>query len=517
MPERDLRPGRRGDNNLAQRAEVLTEIAAVAQVHAVALQALNGRRQRHAAQGDFKHVLDVGNVEAVTRDGIAVDIELNVVAAHSAFRKSAQRPRHGFHDRLDLRRHALQLRQVGAGDLNPHWRLDAGRQHINPRFDGHRPGVIEAGELDGGVHRVAQLVGRAVAMGDDLAIRVFDVHRRPLPFGLKHDGGFDHVHRRGVGSGLGPADLPEDVVHFREGLYDLVGLLEDRPRLGHTEAREGGGHVKQVAFVERRHEFRAEVLVGEYLANLEGPLLDGTVRQQPGRQFVPGEKDPQNQRGGQRDHRPAPLDDEINDRMVEPDEDAVNWVLLLGRDFATDEETHQDRRQSDREDRRRRHGVGLGEGQRLEHSARLLGEHENREERDRDHEQRVEQRRPHLHGGVPNDVPMGFLALVALHVLVGVLDHDDDGVHHGAYGDGDPAQGHDVGADALGKHDEERDEHGDRQNDDGHEGATQVHEKRQTHQRHHDAFLEQLLLQRLDGALDERAAVIGDGIRHVRR
>ena len=346
-------PVGRGDDDLAQRAEVLAEIAAVAQVDAVALQALNGRGQRHAAQGDFQHVLDVGNVEAVAGDGIAVDVELDVVAAHGALGKSAQRARHGLHHRLDLRRHALQLRQVGAGDLDAHRRLDAGRQHVNAGLDGHRPGVVEAGELDGGVHRVAQLVGRAAAMGDDLAGRVFDVHRRPFLFGLEHDGGFDHVHGRGVGGGLGPADFAEDVVHFREGLDDLVGLLEDGPRLGDTEAREGGGHVEQVAFVERRHELRAEVLVGEDLADLEGPLLDGTVRQQPGRQFVPGEEDPHDQRGGQRYHRPAPLDDEINDRMVEPDEEAVDRVLLLGRDFAADEETHQDWRQGDRENRGR--------------------------------------------------------------------------------------------------------------------------------------------------------------------
>ena len=43
----------------------------------------------------------------------------------------------------------------------------------------------------------------------------------------------------------------------------------------------------------------------------------------------------------------------------------------------------------------------------------------------------------------------GFLALVALEVLVGVLDHDDDGVDHRADGDGDAAERHDVRADAL--------------------------------------------------------------------
>ena len=47
------------------------------------------------------------------------------------------------------------------------------------------------------------------------------------------------------------------------------------------------------------------------------------------------------------------MDDEINDRMIEPDEEAVDGVLLLGRDLAADEEAHQDRRQRDGEQRRR--------------------------------------------------------------------------------------------------------------------------------------------------------------------
>ena len=66
-------------------------------------------------------------------------------------------------------------------------------------------------------------------------------------------------------------------------------------------------------------------------------------------------------------------------------------------------------------------------------------------------------------------------------------------------------------------HDQERDQHGDGQDDDGHQRAAQVQEEREADQRHDDAFLEQLFLQRLDGALDQRAAVVGDGIGHVGR
>ena len=99
----------------------------------------------------------------------------------------------------------------------------------------------------------------------DVAVVVGDVHLRPFLLGLEHDGGFDHVHRRGIGGGFGATDLAEDVVHLGKGLDDLVGLLEQLARFGRGDAREGGRHVEQVAFVERRHEFGADVLVGEQI------------------------------------------------------------------------------------------------------------------------------------------------------------------------------------------------------------------------------------------------------------
>ncbi len=105
---------------------------------------------------------------------------------------------------------------------------------------------------------------------------------------------------------------------------------------------------------------------------------------------------------------------------------------------------------------------------------------------------------------------MRFLALVVFEMFVGVLDHDDDRVHHRADGDGDAAQRHDVRAEALAEHDEERHQHRDGQNDDGHQRAAQVHQEREAHQRHDEAFLEELFLERLDRAFNQRAAVVGD-------
>ena len=52
-------------------------------------------------------------------------------------------------------------------------------------------------------------------------------------------------------------------------------------------------------------------------------------------------------------------------------------------------------------------------------------------------------------------------------MLVRVLDHDDGGIDHGADGDGDAAQAHDVGVDAERAHGDEGDQHADRQHHDG--------------------------------------------------
>jgi len=69
-------------------------------------------------------------------------------------------------------------------------------------------------------------------------------------------------------------------------------------------------------------------------------------------------------------------------------------------------------------------------------------------------------------------------------------------VHHRADGDGDAAERHDVRADALPEHDEERNYHCDRQNDDRHQRAAQMQQERQAHERDDDAFFQQLFLER---------------------
>ena len=61
-------------------------------------------------------------------------------------------------------------------------------------------------------------------------------------------------------------------------------------------------------------------------------------------------------------------------------------------------------------------------------------------------------------------------------------------------------------------HDHERDQHRDRQNDDRDQRAAEMQQERDADQRDDDAFLDQLFFERFDRAIDQRAAVVGDGV-----
>src|ERR1051325_8019249 len=129
-------------------------------------------------------------------------------------------------------------------------------------------------------------------MGDHLSTVVFDVHRPPLLFGFEHDGRFDHVERRRVSRRLSAADFAEDSSDFRKGPDDLVGLLEDLARLRRPNAGKRGGHVEQVPFIKRGHEFGTEILKGKELADPEGPLAGPAPGAEPRGPPAPRTKNP---------------------------------------------------------------------------------------------------------------------------------------------------------------------------------------------------------------------------------
>ena len=96
-------------------------------------------------------------------------------------------------------------------------------------------------------------------------------------------------------------------------------------------------------------------------------------------------------------------------------------------------------------------------------------------------------------------------------MLVGVLDHDDRGVDHGADGDGDAAEAHDVGAQAQQIHAEIGDQYPDRQRDDGDQRAADMQEEHDADEGDDGALLDQRASERVDCAIDQVRAVI-DGV-----
>ncbi len=153
---------------------------------------------------------------------------------------------------------------------------------------------------------------------------------------------------------------------------------------------------------------------------------------------------------------------------------------------------------------------GLGERQRLEQPPFLRLQREDRHEGDGDHQKGIEQRRAHFGCRGGDELPMRRLAAVALDVLVGVLDHDDGRVHHGADGDGDAAQRHDVGVDALLVHDDKRHQNRHRKSDDGDQRTAEMEQKDDADDRDDNALFEQLSTQRFNRALNQLRAVISD-------
>ena len=93
--------------------------------------------------------------------------------------------------------------------------------------------------------------------------------------------------------------------------------------------------------------------------------------------------------------------------------------------------------------------------------------------------------------------------------FVGVLDHDDGGIDHGANRDRDAAERHDVARQMRIVHGNERREDRNWQRDDRDQRGADVPEKYETDQGDDDAFLDQFLAQRCDRTVDQLAAIIG--------
>ena len=243
---------------------------------------------------------------------------------------------------------------------------------------------------------------------------------------------------------------------FRHGLDQPVGALQQLTRRLRRQPRQCRGHVQQIPFVQRRQEFPAQF--GDW------PQRTGDHQQR-------------HHQGQAR-----PTQHRLQRRLIELDQAAIERVTLLIRNAPTNPVAHQHRDQGHRQTGGRRHGVGLGVGQRAEQPTFLGLQGEHRNERQRDDQQAEKQRRTDLYRRVGHDLPVVFAlefttrigVMPGFDFLVGVFDHYHRRIDHRADGNRDAAQGHDVGVDALETHDDKSDQHPNRQRDDRHQGRTQV-------------------------------------------
>ena len=96
-----------------------------------------------------------------------------------------------------------------------------------------------------------------------------------------------------------------------------------------------------------------------------------------------------------------------------------------------------------------------------------------------------------------------------LHMLVHVFHHHNGRVHHGADGNGDPPQRHDIGVNTHAIHNNKGNQNTHRQRENNDQGGTQMEKEDATDQRHHQKFLDKLAVQGFYRTLDKRRAVIG--------
>ncbi len=368
-------------------------IALITNIDGISFAAFHRRCDGVAA--DCAHHDHIGLVDrqAVAGERIAFQIEIEEIAARRAFGEGAGRPRHIPDRGFDLPADLLNFRKVRAEHLDADGRAHAGGQHIDARLDGHGPCIDDAGNLQGLVQsaRTVNQFLRASVIGPDLCETRPQPFRRargiparlsrPLFLRLQNDNRFHHRERRGVGGRFGAARFAEHAIDLGEGAQNLVLHLQQPLRFRDGDAGHGCRHIKQYAFIERRHEFRAEFLIRRN-------------REQDHERGGKNREDLMTQHEfdhGLIDSHQGAAQGMAFFAMDSADEDRVRCAAQPARAkcelFDANETQHQRGDERDRENGRRRHRKIFSQGQRLEQAAFLRLEGEDRNKRDRDDQQ----------------------------------------------------------------------------------------------------------------------------------
>ena len=331
---------------------------------------------------------------------------------------------------------------------------------------------------------------------------------------LQDDDRLHHGEWRRIGRGLRAARLAHDGEYFRELLDDAVLHLHQLLCLGDRDPGHRRRHVKQSALIERRHEFGPELLVDRN--------RDHDYRNRPG------------------NHKVFPAQRPAADGVVEPHQDPADGVILFRMDLADQDRIHNTgqpqrpelevvhmreqqshrRVQRDSQHRGNDHGEVLGVGQRLEKAAFLSLQGQHGQERNGDHQQCKEARSADFLHGIDDHPVVVFLSsgpLPFFEVLVGLLHHHDGRIHHGADGNRNAAERHDIGADAHHLHRNERDDNSDGNREYRDDRTGNVPQEDEDHQRHNHHFLGERPFQVCDGTENQVGTVVRGDDLYARR
>ncbi len=166
---------RQGQEHAPERVEVLAKVAGVAHVHAVALAALDGGGLVVAAHRGHHHHVGVVDGQAVAGQLVAVEHEVEEVAAGHALGEHAAGLRQLLNRRLDLQGRSSESRPESAPlILMPIGVRMPVRQHVQPPLDGHGPGVADPGQTQ------AASISATSSLSLD-AIAPHGAHRRDTP------------------------------------------------------------------------------------------------------------------------------------------------------------------------------------------------------------------------------------------------------------------------------------------------------------------------------------------------
>ena len=91
LRQRHLRAGRRIDQDPCQLLRIVPQLTQIAHIDRIALASLNGGGDILATDRGFDDPPDVHDLETIAGDFIAVDLKIEEVTAHDAFRIDAPR------------------------------------------------------------------------------------------------------------------------------------------------------------------------------------------------------------------------------------------------------------------------------------------------------------------------------------------------------------------------------------------------------------------------------------------